>query len=320
MPFGQHFEKRVNTGMQEDIDHSGDAGVSKTGCPRTPEFTAEVADADMSEKKDRPPRFSTLFGAAPPTPTRNFESYPSPARKSGIWLPTSLFVLFAVVLLFESTLLFAYTVIGLYHNLPAGLISTMPQGCNCEARQPTVNIAPNIVMPQAQAAVTHTITVSGEGVLSNVLPTILASSTNTIDTSSQAAAIASNVLGMLSIATASSSHSTSAVASVTGATTSTLILSVVPPPRSTVNSVKLVTVNPAGSTLPPRPTVTQTTVVDASQAVPNKSFQAAVSGLAAALTTSAPSSSENPSTSTTSTSAPGSTGPAPTTSLSTSSL
>ncbi|TKA77595.1 hypothetical protein B0A55_03142 [Friedmanniomyces simplex] len=306
MPSRQVLEKRANSDMQEENSDDQYAQEPREERMPTPQLDAETEDADMSEKKDRPPRFSTLFGVAPTLPAREFESYPEPQRKSGIWMPTPLFVLFAVILLFESTLLFAYAIIGLYSNL--GLVPSGPASCNCESNRPAINIAPNFVMPQAQAPImqTTTVTVLGNGLLSDLLPapTIPPSSgitmststgsSTTADSSPQAAAIASNVLGMLnSIATAPSSMTGStSITRVPGVATSTMILSQIPPPQSTVNSVKLVTVNPSGSTILARPTVTATTVIDPSQAaaansasaVAQSSVETAFAGLAKALT------------------------------------
>ncbi|KAK0280536.1 hypothetical protein LTR91_024476 [Friedmanniomyces endolithicus] len=300
MPFSPTFEKQVNSDMREKDNPDQYAQESKGERISTPPFEAEAEDADMSEKKDRPPRFSTLFGAASAPPAREFESYPAPSRKSGIWMPTPLFVLFAVILLFESTLLFAYTTIGLYNNLPSGFIP---------ATAPAINIAPNFIMPQAQATITQTttMTVLGNGLLSSIaIPT-----TTSISSTAEAA---SNLFGMLEgIGTPPSSTKGSSSATHTpGVATSTMILSQIPAPQQTVNSVKLVTVDASGSTLPARPTVTATTVIDPSQAAAASSANAAsklsiktvMAGLAAALTPHAIASSTTFATSAASTTAP----------------
>ncbi|KAK5693409.1 hypothetical protein LTR97_009978 [Elasticomyces elasticus] len=289
MPFKQMFEKRVNADMQGENSY---AQESKKARPSTPQPEMEAEDLDLSEKKERPPRFSTLFANPPPLSMRQPESFPEPKNRSGIWMPTSLFVLFAVILLFESTLLFAYTVIGFYNNMPTGFMPSAPAACNCEANKPAINIAPNFIMPQAQAP-QQTITVLGNGVLSDInsepatstsTSTTISSST-TQEASSQASAIASNLLGILT-STPAASTTTSSTTSTTplpDIATSTLISSVTPP-RSTVNSIILVTVNAAGSTLPPRSTVTSTKTIDASQAAAESSTKAALAGLAAAMT------------------------------------
>ncbi|KAK4952053.1 hypothetical protein LTR10_009973 [Elasticomyces elasticus] len=288
MPFGQVFEKRVNADMQGENSY---AQESKKARPSTPQPEMEAEDLDLSEKKERPPRFSTLFANPPPPPMRQPESFPEPKNKSGIWMPTSLFVLFAVILLFESTLLFAYTVIGFYNNMPTGFMPSAPAACNCEANKPAINIAPNFIMPQAQAP-QQTITVLGNGWPSNIVSepaisistsTIISSSTAQ-EASSHASAIASNLLGILtSTPTASTTSSTTSTTPLPDIATSTLIPSVTPP-RSTVDSIVLVTVNAVGSTLPPRSTVTSTKTIDASQAAAESSTKAALAGLAAAMT------------------------------------
>ncbi|KAK5675783.1 hypothetical protein LTS10_011510 [Elasticomyces elasticus] len=291
MPFGQLFEKRVNADMQGENSHAQSAEQSKKARPSTPQPEMEAEDADLSEKKERPPRFSTLFANPPPLPMRQFESFPEPKNRSGIWMPNSLFVLFAVILLFESTLLFAYTVIGFYNNMPTGFMPSAPAACNCENSRPAINIAPNFIMLQAQAA-QQTITVVGDGLLSKTMlepatstssSTIISSST-TQEASSQASAIASNLLGILTSTPATpTTSSTTSTTPLPDIATSTLISSVTPP-RSTVNSVVLITVNAAGSTLPPRSTVTSTKTIDASQAAAESSTKAALAGLAAAMT------------------------------------
>ncbi|KAK0273025.1 hypothetical protein LTR35_012437 [Friedmanniomyces endolithicus] len=280
MPFSTAFEKQVDSNMREEDNPDQYAQESKGERMPTPQLDAEAEDADMSEKKDRPPRFSTLFGAAPAPPAREFESYPAPSRKSGIWMPTSLFVLFAMILLVESTLLFAFAVIGLYNNLPSRLISSAA---------PAINIAPNFIMPQVQAIITQTttVTVLGNGLFSS----IAVPSTTSIPSTAEAA---SNLFGMLEgIGTPQSSTKPSSSATHTsGAATSTMILSQMPAPQETVNSIKLVTVDPSGSTLPARPTVTATTVIDPLQAAAassanaaaKMSIETAMAGLAAALT------------------------------------
>ncbi|KAK3641311.1 hypothetical protein LTR56_011339 [Elasticomyces elasticus] len=288
MPFGQVFEKRVNADMQGENSY---AQESKKARPSTPQPEMEAEDLDLSEKKERPPRFSTLFANPPPPPMRQPESFPEPKNKSGIWMPTSLFVLFAVILLFESTLLFAYTVIGFYNSMPTGFMPPAPAACNCETNKPAINIAPNFIMPQAQAP-QQTITVLVNGLLSSVIPepatstlsSTTISSLTTQDASSQASAIASNLLGILaSTPTAPTTSSTTATTPLPDIATATMISSVIPP-RSTVNSIVLVTVNAAGSTLPPRSTVTSTKTIDASQAAAESSTKAALAGLAAAMT------------------------------------
>ncbi|KAK4540260.1 hypothetical protein LTR36_009665 [Oleoguttula mirabilis] len=280
MPFKNVFERRVNENMQEAeagrapppevVD--ADMEMKKQIQPPSPDKEAQAQDGDWSDKKDQPPRFSTLFSAAPPQPPRQFESYPEPKRKSGVFLPTPVFTIIAVILLFESTVLFAYTVIGLYNNLPVRLVPGAAV-CACEGidRQPTVNIAPNFIMPQAQAP--QTVTVFGTGSLPDLLPpststtssSILSTSTSSssmssVAATSQAAAAASDILGMLTgLATATATPSSSrSVAVVTVTPASTVILSEVQPTPSAVKSTLLLTVNAAGSTLSPDPTTTAT--------------------------------------------------------------
>ena len=112
-------------------------------------------DIEVSEKKDRPPRFSTIFDAPPRSP-QIIERHVEPRRKAGVYIPTPLFVVLAFVLFFESTLLFAYTIIGLYNNLPNGMLpfgsssAAVVGGCDCSGQQPGINFAPNFYMPGAK--------------------------------------------------------------------------------------------------------------------------------------------------------------------------
>ena len=270
MPFTPNFEKHVNTEML----HHQEAGPSfpdikgKGKQPETPQEEVDIDDAEYSEKRDRPPRFSTLFGVAPPLPSRQIESCPQPQRKSGIWLPTPLFIVFAVILLFESTILFAYLVIGLYNTMPARLV---PSGCNCEADKPAINIAPNFVLPQGRITVTETIaiissdsrlpkTATSSTSISTTLSTTStssASSTSLINTTSRLAGVASDLMGILG---------GNSPATTTKPAASSIVYVTETPTRSTVNSIVLLTVNPEGSTLAPRPTITSTSFVDGAAA------------------------------------------------------
>lgn len=272
MSFKQDFESHVNHSMQNDagrrssINHRDDVHVKKGPIPSTPVF--EEYDAEISEKKDRPPRFSTLFGAEPAPVAREFDSYPQPKRGAGVFLPLPLFILFVVVFLFMCTVLFAYTVIGLYNNLPSRLLPSNPGGCDC--RQPAINIAPNFLLGQGQAVVTETVTLGGE-----FLPSSTSSAST--NTNTQAAAAASDILGMLSgVNTKSSSSSTADP----GATATTTYTTASPPPRSTVESVTLLTVTPSESA---RPTVTSVLVINSSQAAAASSSQAAQKAAQSAL-------------------------------------
>ena len=62
-------------------------------------------------------------------PESVFLSYLPPRR---IWIPTPLFVLVFMVFFFESSVLFVYTVVGLFNNLPPTRISmSASDSCNC---------------------------------------------------------------------------------------------------------------------------------------------------------------------------------------------
>ncbi|GAB1737628.1 hypothetical protein NU219Hw_g2044t1 [Hortaea werneckii] len=285
MPFRKTFERRVNEEMQDNTE-AGPAprpesmdtypDSKKPIPPPTPDIEAE--DIEWSEKKDQPPRFSTLFGVTPPPAHREPEILHVPQRRQptrGVTLSTPIFVGIVVILLFESTLLFAYTVIGLYKNAPAGIFPGMSPsaGCHCEeAAQPAINIAPNFMVPQSQSEATETVTVTtspsppsefttSTPTTSQTTSSTTSTSTTSSDPASQAAALVASMLGELSTSTPSPSTTT---ASLTSSPTKSTTIITETPSQSTVRSTKLVTVNAEGSTLPssPRSTVTSTKLVD----------------------------------------------------------
>ncbi|KAF7188347.1 hypothetical protein HII31_10411 [Pseudocercospora fuligena] len=267
MHFKEDFEKNLNDNMYEHDDGQpgrappadADMDIKKKGYS-SPQPDAQ--DHELSEKKDNPPRFSTLFGSTPaptpqPPPPREYvrEYYPEPKRKSGVFIPMPLFIIFAIILFFESTILFAYTVIGLYNNAPSRLFPWAGAGVGtttavCEHNQPpSIVNAPNFIVPgQGQAAqgteiMTQFVTIS---------PTQTSSSTSTSSSSSiDTAAAITNIAGILG--SLGSSTSSGKVAIVT-----------VAPERSTATSIKLITEDASGNVVSaePTPTVTATTFVD----------------------------------------------------------
>ncbi|KAK4500226.1 hypothetical protein PRZ48_008413 [Zasmidium cellare] len=273
MAFGRDFESKFNENMQDDGQPGpalSEFGDNKAGKKKSC-YYAEPAheDFEMHEKKDQPPRFSTIFGSttppAPPPPQqapREYvqEYYPRPEKKSGVFMPMPLFIVFAVILLFESTILFAYTVIGLYNNAPSRLFPWAGQGaavaaaCDCTEHQPAINISPNFVLPQGGEPVTEKFTISITPTTSSTSTTAsstTSSSTSTADSTSQAAAIASDIAGILgSLTSSSSSSSSSPVATVTYT-----------PPQSTVDVTMVITSDANTESAAPPPTVTLTTEV-----------------------------------------------------------
>jgi hypothetical protein len=108
----------------------------------------------MKDQSQPPPRFSTIFDTkAPTTPTRAFESYPQqPTRRSGVYVPKPVFWAIFAIFLFESAVLFTYTVIGLINNISPTLIHTNSAGvvvAGCDCNSQPINISPNFYMPQA---------------------------------------------------------------------------------------------------------------------------------------------------------------------------
>ena len=120
MSFSGDFEEDVNRNMQEDTEQQ-DPSEEKNLKKHLDAKSEQEEDQELSEKKDRPPRFSTLFSGTPPP--QIVERYIEQPRKQkrGIWIPLPLFILLAIILFFETTLLFAYTIIALDNNLGSGL-------------------------------------------------------------------------------------------------------------------------------------------------------------------------------------------------------
>ncbi|EME80224.1 uncharacterized protein MYCFIDRAFT_212000 [Pseudocercospora fijiensis CIRAD86] len=269
MHFQEIFEKSLNDNMYETDDcqpgrappaEAIDANMDlkKKGCP-SPQ--PHVQDHELSEKKDHPPRFSTLFGSspapAPQPPPREYvrEYYPEPKRQSGVFIPMPLFIIFAIILFFESTILFAYTVIGLYNNAPSRLFPWAGAGIAttsavCEHNQaPSIINAPNFIVPGQGPA--H----QGTEIMTQFVtfpPTQRSSSTSS--SSADTAAAITDIAAILgSLASSTTSSESQSIAIVT-----------VAPERSTATSIKFITEDASGNVVSaqPTPTVTQTTFVD----------------------------------------------------------
>jgi len=269
MSFNQDFEAEVNSNMNPSRQSiSKDV---KCPIPTSARNSCEVDDHEFSEKmamKDQrqpPPRFSTIFDTkGPATPTRAFESYPQPlVRKAGIYIAKPLFWALFAIFLFESAVLFAYTVIGLVSNMSSKLVhvngaDTVVAGCDCNP-QP-INISPNFFMqggPQASVVDTTTTSTTASTTLTTSISSPSSSASKAVSAGvSELADIIKN------IGTASTSESS------TSTHTPTTRVVTVTPPGPTINSTTVLTVDPSGSTLPPRPTVTSTKVVAPDEASP----------------------------------------------------
>ena len=233
MPFNRVFERNVNQNMQEESEHQGQQGhsepseeenIKKDLEAREPK--AEEEDCELSSKKDRPPRFSTLFGGIqPPQVVERYIEQPCKKRK-GVFIPLPLFIILAIILFFETTLLFAYTIIALDNNLPSGLFpigsstSTRLDTCNC-AQQPAINVAPKFFMEPSQ--------------LANKAPLPASSSTKTTSTSSTTKPTAK------------------------GTATANVVVTVTPTPKAATSVINL-TVDANGSTISPTKTTLFTTI------------------------------------------------------------
>ena len=144
MSLEQDYEKHGNPGSHSKDPSQGSNDSQQKQRPKSSHSAFEHEDAVLSEKKDRPPRFSTVFAnPTPPVPYRD-DDPPRERKRSGVYVPMPLFILFAALLLLMSTFLFAYTIIGLYNNRPAGLLSQPSpiNGCDCAG----IKFAPNFLL------------------------------------------------------------------------------------------------------------------------------------------------------------------------------
>ncbi|KXT07712.1 hypothetical protein AC579_7858 [Pseudocercospora musae] len=266
MHFKEAFETSLNDHMYENDDGQpgrappaeADMDIKKKEYPPP---QPDVQDHELSEKKDHPPRFSTLFGSTPapaPQPAQREyvrQYYPEAKRKSGVFIPMPLFIIFAIILFFESTILFAYTVIGLYNNAPSRLFPWAGAGVAtttavCEHNQPpSIVNAPNFIVPgQGQAQGTEIMTQ-----YVTISPSQTSTSTSSITSSSSSintAAAVTDIAGILGSLGSSITSQSGKVAIVT-----------VAPERSTATSIKLITEDASGNVVSaqPTPTVTATT-------------------------------------------------------------
>ena len=267
MSFNQDFEVEVNSNMnpsRQSISKDVKAPV-----PTSSRNSCEAEDREFNEKmavKDHhqpPPRFSTIFDTkGPAAPACEFESYPQPpVRKAGIYIAKPLFWALFAIFLFESAVLFAYTVIGLVSNMSSKLVhvngaGAVVAGCDCNA-QP-INISPNFFMQGGpQASIVETTALS-----------TVASTTLTTSTSSASSSSSQGIRpGVSELAEIIKSAGTVSISETSTHTPTTHIVTVTPP-GSTIKSTTVLTVNASGSTLPPRPTVTSTKVVAPDEASP----------------------------------------------------
>lgn len=293
MPFKQVFERRVNDAMQQSQagpaprsptpshspsfeDHDDD--IKKRPLSPRAKSLYEAEDLDLSSKDEKslPPRFSTLFDTAKPPPTPRVVEccHRESKKRAGVYLSTPVFVLIIVALLFESTLLFAYTVIGLYQNLPSGLLAVtgapgpaMGDGCRCEERQGAINFSPNFVFREkggeilGQLSVVESMTAIESSPQpsppTSTTPSPTTSSTTTTTAASTAnAAAASHLLSLFSDLdvppSTSPSPSISIVTATPGVVHSTII----------VTSVTGIGGGGAETEAEARPTVTSVRIVD----------------------------------------------------------
>lgn len=230
MSLKQAFERDVNKQMEGD-DHDKSEGDGEESDikkrPVSPSSTLVEDDLELAQKKDPPPRFSRIhdYGPAPiPAPVIIERDPPQREKRRGIFIPMPIFILLAILFFFMGTLLFVYTIIGLYNNRPAALLNFGgPQpapidGCNCADKG--IHIAPNFVMGDQAKTVTTTVTLT---------PSAVAADAKT--------------------SSSSSSSTTKKSKSTTTPTPSTKVVEVTPPPKL-ITSTSLLAVGPDGKPLP----------------------------------------------------------------------
>jgi hypothetical protein len=123
MSFVPAFEKELNKHLQQEQEQDQD---SKLYPP----------PLDLEAQDSSPP--------LPPPPPHTFPSYPEQHyqrnRGGGMYIPTPIFILFLLVLIFESCILFVYTVVALYNTLPG------PMHFGTEMHQQPMMFAPNLMV------------------------------------------------------------------------------------------------------------------------------------------------------------------------------
>jgi hypothetical protein len=244
----------------------------------------------MKDQSQPPPRFSTIFDTkAPTTPTREFESYPlQPTRRSGVYIPKPVFWAVFAIFLFESAVLFAYTVIGLINNISPTLIHTNSAGvvvAGCDCNSQPINVSPNFYMPQGpQVPVVETTTLSTSTSTTSTSTSTSSSSSSPSSSSSQS--IDAGVSKLAEIMKSIGSSTTTTSESSTH-TPNTHVVTVTPP-QQTVKSTTILTVDPSGSTIAPRPTVTSTQFVAPDAASSTLETRDEPTSIVSTTTTSAP--------------------------------
>ncbi|KAJ9623454.1 hypothetical protein H2203_005714 [Taxawa tesnikishii (nom. ined.)] len=240
----------------------------------------ELEAAEDHEDRPPPPPPIDIEIQQDPLPVHVFPSYPPPTQqRSGMYVPTPLFILFILVFLFESSVLFVYTVIGLYNAVPSLPIGALqaPPTCNCPApavQFPAINVAPNFLVPSAAGIVAEPVTVTqtfdhGSTVTVTATPsassapspsatTSTSTSSATTSTSSTSTSLAGAQSALLSLLP--DLQTTNGIVTVTKPIPTVTVLSTESqqlPSITTMTVLSTTTPPPA----PPRSTVTQTTVI-----------------------------------------------------------
>ncbi|KAK8217340.1 hypothetical protein M8818_001593 [Zalaria obscura] len=236
---------------------------------------------DLEEHRGPSPPIDIVYQQDPPQ-AHTFVSYPPPPRRSGMWVPTYLLVLFVLVLLFESSILFVYTIVALYNTLPASLIpvnAVQVPACSCPSsgfveHLPGINSAPNIMvgyhppavgpaadvsqlMLGAQATVTVTDMNQHEATI-----TVTATPTSSSDTEGTAGSDVNTSTNTTSVVSTSSTKTSPHVVTVTAPVPTITVLSTESQPLPSITTeIVLSTATPV------RPTVTATTVITARSAI-----------------------------------------------------
>ncbi|KAI9696885.1 MAG: hypothetical protein M1820_007960 [Bogoriella megaspora] len=179
----------------------------------------DVEKGYPDEKKKKPKRDLLEGIEVPqnePPPPQVFPSYPPPTRRWGVFIPWWLLALIILLFLFESSIIFVYTIVGLWKETAPVVLSAagLANGCNCGTSftQAGVNAQPNVVMPSYPTITVHDTPTNTQLAQPPIRPTSV-STDSTVSTTTAP--------GTTTTASASTSVSTATITSTPSASTTT---------------------------------------------------------------------------------------------------
>ncbi|KAI9665861.1 MAG: hypothetical protein M1821_003795 [Bathelium mastoideum] len=233
---------------------------------------------DPGPEKSYPPVDVEIPQSDPPPPI--FASYPPRrSRRWGLFIPAWLIALFVLVLAFESTILFAYTMIGLYKEtapvvLSAASAAGLSGSCNCPSfgTNAGINGAPDMIQPSISI-----MTVTNTPPATQIpQPPIRETSVSTsVSTDSSVSTTTAPGTTTTATGTTTASASTQMVTTTASAPTSTTITTITPssPPPSTSTTFSTSTI-PNTNTPAPEHTIFSTeTVAPSSSGKPSSNVK-----------------------------------------------